>query len=550
MTDNTHSHLPYFRSGNGIWSWVVTTDHKKIGVMYLFAILSFFFIAGMAALLLRLELISPGKTIMDAQSYNVLMTLHGAVMIFLFIVPGIPATLGNFLLPLLIGAKDVAFPRINLASWYVYLIGAAIALVSLLSPADTGWTFYAPYSMKSNSLVVWLTLGAFVMGFSSIMTGFNFIVTVHRLRCPGLSWDKLPLFVWGLYATAIIQVLATPIVGMTLVMLILERLLDIGIFNPAKGGDPILFEQFFWFYSHPVVYIMVLPGFGIISEVLPVFSRRPIFGYRAIAYSSLAIALASFLVWGHHMFVSGMSDWARWVFSGLTFLVAIPTAIKVFNWTSTLWRGSIRFDAPMLYALGFVFMFSIAGLTGIHLAVLATDVFLHDTYFVVAHFHYTMQGGTVMALICALHYWFPLMTGRMYNPRVAFWGWLFLFIGFNATFIPQFLLGMEGMPRRYYDYLPYYQTWHMISTFGSWMNGGSYLLILSHLLWSAFRGKKAEANPWRSLSMEWRAPLPPPTTNFPKTPHFPESIYDYATDKLARKGKTRERNDNKQGELG
>ncbi len=523
-------HLAYFRTGRGFWGWALSTDHKKIGVMYLFAILGFFIVGGAAAMLLRLELISPGATIMGAHSYNVLMTLHGAVMVFLFIVPGIPATLGNILLPLLIGAKDVAFPRINLASWYVYLIGAGIALVSLLSPADTGWTFYAPYSMQSNSLVIWLTLGAFVMGFSSIMTGFNFIVTIHRMRCPGLTWDKLPLFAWGLYATSIIQVLATPIVGMTLVMLILERMLDIGIFNPAKGGDPILFEQFFWFYSHPVVYIMVLPGFGIISEVLPVFSRRPIFGYKAIAYSSLAIALVSFIVWGHHMFVSGMSDWARWLFSGLTFLVAIPTAIKVFNWTSTLWRGSIHFQAPMLYALGFVFMFSIAGLTGIHLAVLATDVFLHDTYFVVAHFHYTMQGGTVIALFCGLHYWFPLITGRMFNPRVAFWGWFLLFIGFNMTFIPQFFLGMEGMPRRYYDYLPHFQTWHSISTVGSWLNGGAYLLIMGHLFWAAWRGKAAPKNPWKSLSMEWQTSLPPPTTNFSKVPHFPHSIYDYATE--------------------
>lgn len=529
MAHSNETSLPYLQVGRSFWGWALTTDHKKIGIMYLFAILGFFLVAGLAALLLRLELIAPGPTIVGAQAYNVLMTLHGAVMVFLFIVPGIPATLGNFLLPLMIGAKDVAFPRINLASWYVYLVGAAIALVSLLSPADTGWTFYAPYSMKSNSLVIWLTLGAFIMGFSSIMTGFNFITTIHRMRCPGLSWNKLPLFVWGIYATSIIQVLATPIVGMTLIMLILERLLDIGIFNPAKGGDPILFEQFFWFYSHPVVYIMILPGFGIISEVLPVFARRPIFGYRAIAYSSLAIALVSFIVWGHHMFVSGMSDWARWAFSGITFLVAIPTAIKVFNWTSTLWRSSIHFTSPMLYALAFVFMFSIAGLTGIHLAVLATDVFLHDTYFVVAHFHYTMQGGTVIALFCGLHYWFPLMTGRMFHPGLAFWAWLLLFVGFNGTFFPQFFLGMEGMPRRYYDYQPHFQSWHSISTVFSWLNGGAYLLLMANLLYSAFRGKTAEKNPWRSLSMEWQTTLPPPITNFKQVPQFPESIYDYGT---------------------
>ncbi len=532
MSHSVADNLPYLRVGRSIWSWATTTDHKKIGVMYLYTILSFFTVAGMAALLIRLELIASGKTLMDAQVYNILMTFHGATMVFLFIVPGIPATLGNFLLPIMIGAKDVAFPRINLGSWYVYLIGACIALVSLLSPADTGWTFYTPYSMKSNSLVIWLTLGAFVMGFSSIMTGFNFIVTIHRMRCRNLTWNRLPLFIWAMYATSIIQVLATPIVGMTLVMLILERVLDIGIFNPAKGGDPILFEQFFWFYSHPVVYIMVLPGFGIISEILPVFSRRPIFGYKAIAYSSIAIALVSFIVWGHHLFASGMSDWARWIFSGLTFLVAIPTAIKIFNWISTLWRGSISFTTPMLYALSFLFMFSIAGLTGIHLAVLATDIFLHDTYFVVAHFHYTMQGGTVIALFCGLHYWFPLITGRKYNEKLASWLWFFLFIGFNLTFIPQFFLGMEGMPRRYYDYLPHFQMWHRLSTIGSWFNGGSYLLTMIHLAYCAFKGKKEErVNPWNSLSMEWRVPsLPPPTTNFLENPTFPDSIYDYATE--------------------
>jgi len=491
----------------------------------------YFAVGGISALLVRLELIAPGKTFFSPDTYNVLFTLHGAIMTFLFIVPGIPATLGNFLLPLMIGAKDVAFPRINLASYYVYLIGSFIALVSLLSPADTGWTFYAPYSMKTNGLVIWLTLGAFIMGFASIMTGFNFIVTVHRMRAPGLGWSNLPLFVWALYATAIIQLLATPVVGMNLVLLIFERVLDIGIFNPAKGGDPILFEQFFWFYSHPVVYIMILPAFGVVSEILPVFSRRPIFGYKAIAYSSLAIALVSFLVWGHHLFVSGMSDWARYIFSFLTFFVAVPTAIKIFNWLATLWKGSLEITAtPMYYTLGFLFMFTIAGLTGLHLAVLSTDVYLHDTYFVVAHFHYTMQGGTVFALIAGLHYWFPKITGRWYNKKVAFWGWLILFVGFNATFLPQFILGLEGMPRRYFDYLPHFHTWHLVSTIGSWFNGLGYVIVLTNLLVSAFTGEKAEANPYNALSLEWQTSSPPPETNFITRPTFPASIYDYGTE--------------------
>lgn len=522
---------PYLQVGRTFWGWATTTDHKKIGIMFLFTIMAFFAVAGVSALLVRLELIAPGPDFFTPHQYNVLFTLHGAIMTFLFIVPGIPSTIGNFILPLLIGAKDVAFPRLNLASFYVYLIGALVALISLLSPADTGWTFYAPYSMRINNLVIFLTLGAFIMGFSSIMTGFNFIVTIHRMRAPNLTWGRLPLMVWSTYATALIQVLATPVVGMTLVLLILERTLDIGIFDPAKGGDPILFENFFWFYSHPVVYIMILPAFGVIGEILPVFSRRPIFGYKAIAYSSMAIALVSFIVWGHHMLVSGMSDWSRWVFSFLTFFVAVPTAIKVFNWIATLWKGSIDYKAaPMYYALSFVFMFTIAGLTGIHLAVLNTDVLLHDGYFVVAHFHYTMQGGTVVALMAALHYWFPKITGRMYNKPWAFIGWLTLFFGFNLTFLPQFILGLEGMPRRYFDYLPIYHTWHLVSTVGSWFNGGAYVIILVNLLVSAWKGEKASANPWDSLSLEWQTGSPPPTTNFVEIPTFPDDVYDYGTE--------------------
>jgi cytochrome c oxidase subunit 1 len=520
----------YLENGRGFWGWATSTDHKKIGIMYLYAILAFFVVGGLSAMIFRIELIAPGKTIIGPDAYNVFMTLHGAIMVFLFIVPGIPATLGNIVLPLMIGAKDVAFPRINLGSYYVYLIGAGIAVVSLLSPADTGWTFYAPYSLQSNSLAIWLTFGAFITGFSSIMTGFNFIVTIHRMRAPGLTWDRLPLFVWALYATAIIQVVATPVVGMTLLMLLFEKFMDIGVFNPAKGGDPILFEQFFWFYSHPVVYIMVLPAFGVIGEILPVLSKRPIFGYKAIAYSSLAIALVSFIVWGHHLFVSGMSDWARWVFSFITFFVAIPTAIKVFNWISTLWKGSIDYKAaPMQYTLAFIFLFSIAGLTGVHLAVLSTDVFLHDTYFVVAHFHYTMQGGTVIALVAGLLFWFPKITGRMYNNTWATIGFFLIFIGFNVTFIPQFFMGLEGMPRRYYDYPEGFATLHMISTFGSWANGLGYLITFVHLLWAAAKGPKAVDNPWKSLSLEWKTATPPIPTNFETIPQFPDSIYAYGT---------------------
>ena len=524
--DSTKS---YLNDPKGIWSWVVTTDHKRIGLLYLFSIMTFFLAGGVFALLMRTELAHTGPGIAkNADTYNVFFTLHGVMMIFLFIVPGIPATMGNFLLPLMIGAKDVVFPKLNLISYYIYVVGALMAAYALLNPVDTGWTFYAPYSLQTGTGVVWMVGAAFVLGFSSILTGLNFVVTIHKLRCPGMTWFRLPVFVWATYATAIIQTLATPVVGMTLVLLIVERTMGIGIFNPEIGGDPVLFEHLFWFYSHPVVYIMVLPAFGVIGEIIPVFSRKPIFGYRAIVYSTMAIAGVSFVVWAHHMFVAGISDTSAKVFSIITFGVAVPTAVKVFNWVSTMYKGSISFASPMLYAIAFVFLFMIAGTTGIYLATLAVDVFYHDTYFVVAHFHYTIQGGAVIGLIAALHFWFPKMSGKMYNETAAKIFFVLIIVGFNATFLPQFKLGMMGMPRRYFDYPPEFENLHFISTVGAFINAAGYFGALMNLAICAWFGKtKAPANPYNSLSLEWQTPSPPPHENFTEVPTVDDYPYTY-----------------------
>lgn len=537
----------YLNCETTIKSWLTTIDHKRIGLMYLVTLMIFFFVGGLAALIMRTELANSGQDFLSPQVYNVLFTLHGAIMIFLFIVPGIPAIMGNFLLPLMVGAKDVAFPRLNLLSYYIYVVGALIALFALIKPfgpqflqdflttlgftgpVDTGWTFYAPYSLETGSNVVWMTLAAFILGFSSILTGLNFIVTIHKLRAPGLSWDRLPVFVWAIYATAVIQTLATPVVGISLLLIIMERVFGVGIFNPDLGGDPVLYEHFFWFYSHPVVYIMILPAFGVVGEIIPVFSRKPIFGYKAVCYASLSIALFGFFVWAHHMFVSGISDTSAIYFSIATFSVAIPTAVKVFNWVGTMYKGSISFNTPMLYAMSFVFIFMIAGTTGIYLATLAVDVFYHDTYFVVAHFHYTIQGGAVIGLIAALHFWFPKMTGKMYNENIAKVYWAMVFVGFNLTFLPQFVLGMQGMPRRYFDYPVEFEALHTVSTIGSYVNGLGYFLAITYLGYIAFFGKeKASANPYGALTLEWTNTQSPPIhENFEEVPIVEDWPYSY-----------------------
>jgi cytochrome c oxidase subunit 1 len=518
----------YLDAEEGWLSWLTTRDHKRIAIMYLVSVLVFFGLGGIFATILRLELLTPGKTFLTAEQYNQMFTLHGAVMIFLFIIPGIPGVLGNFILPMMLGARDVAFPRVNLLSLYLFWLGAAMAFLAIaLGGIDTGWTFYMPYSSTTSGPVLWMTLGVFVLGFSSILTGLNFIVTTHKLRAPGMSWFKLPLFVWAMYATSVIQILATPVLGITLVLLMMERLFGLGIFDPRLGGDPVLFQHFFWFYSHPAVYIMILPGMGIISEVVATHSRRKFFGYRAVAYSSIAIALLGFLVWGHHMFVAGQSELSSTIFSFLTFFVAIPSGIKMFNWLATLWGGSIRHTVPMLWAYSFMVLFSIGGLTGLFLGMLSVDLHLHDTYFVVAHFHYVMVGGTVMAFVAGIHHWWPKMTGRMYEEGLARIACIIVFVGFNLTFFTQFILGSRGMPRRYYNYLDQFQPLHAFSTVGSWVLGAGFILMVYVLLDSLRNGKKATGNPWGGASLEWQSASPPLTENFSQTPVVRDP-YDYS----------------------
>lgn len=520
--------LNYINEFKGIKSWFTSLDHKRIGLLYLISVMTFFLVGGIFALLLRIELLTPGKTIVDANVYNQFMTYHGAIMVFMVIIPGIPAVLGNFFLPIHIGAKDVAFPRLNLASWYIFMFGALLATSTLFTTKiDTGWTFYTPYSIKTGTAVITMVVAAFIMGMSSVLTGLNFIATVHTLRAPGMTMNRMPLFVWALYSTSILQVLATPVLAITLLLLAVEKILGIGIFDASLGGDPVLFQHFFWFYSHPAVYIMILPAMGVISEIITTFSKKTIFGYQAIAYSSLGIAAVSFFVWGHHMYVSGQSEVAGAVFSFLTMLVGVPTAIKMFNWVATMYKGSIEFRSPMLYALGFLFLFAIGGVTGIMLATMAVDVHFHDTYFVVAHFHYVMVGGTLMALMGGFFYWLPKMFGKMYDEMLARLSFVFIFIGFNVTFFPQFILGATGMPRRYWDYVPAYTTLNQISTVGSWMIGVGFTIALYAIIKCLTSGEKAPANPWGSKTLEWQISSPPPHHNFDVEPVITAGPYEY-----------------------
>ena len=518
----------YLNNGYSLRSWLLTTDHKRIALLYLATVTLFFLLGGVFALLIRLELLTPRGDLVGSEQYNRLFTMHGVIMVFFFLIPVVPAVMGNFLLPIMIGARDLAFPKLNLASWYVYTIGGAFSLIVAASGGvDTGWTFYTPYSSTyANSHVILMALGIFITGFSSILTGLNFIVTVHKMRAPGMTWGRLPLFVWAHYATSLIMVLGTPVVAIAIVLVGLERLFHIGIFDPRFGGDPILFQHLFWFYSHPAVYIMILPSMGVMSELVTAFSRKRVYGYRFIAGSSLAIAVFGFLVWGHHMFVSGQSTYAGLVFSVLSMLVAIPSAVKVFNWTATLYKGSISFNAPMIYAFGFIGLFMIGGLTGLFLATLAVDVHVHDTYFVVAHFHYIMVGGVLMAYLGGLHYWWPKATGKMYPEWPARIAATIIFVGFNLTFFPQFLLGYLGMPRRYHFYPEEFQVLNVLSTAGATILGVGYLLPMIYLAWSLLFGKAAGSNPWNAKGLEWQTPSPPPTENFVTAPVV-EDAYNY-----------------------
>jgi cytochrome c oxidase subunit 1 len=525
----------YLTVSYGIKSWLLTVDHKRIALLYMFSISIMFAIGGIFATLIRLELITPPGDMVQSETYNKLFTMHGVVMVFFFLIPSIPATLGNFLIPIMIGAKDLAFPRLNLLSWYIYIVGAVFTMYAMLAGGvDTGWTFYVPYSTHySNTHVIATGLGIFINGFSSILTGLNFIVTIHKMRAPGLTWWRLPLFVWSHYATSLIMVLGTPVIAVTVLMVALERGFHLGIFDPALGGDPVLFQHLFWFYSHPAVYIMILPAMGVVSELVQGMSRKQIFGYSFVAISSLAIAMLGFLVWGHHMFVSGQSTYLGLVFSGISFLVAIPSAVKVFNWTATLYKGSISLDTPMLYALGFIGLFTIGGLTGLFLASLGLDVHLTDTYFIVAHFHYIMVGGAIMGYLGGLHYWWPKITGRLYPETWGRVSAIIVFVGFNLTFGPQFILGYLGMPRRYHYYPEEFQILHVMSSAGASILAVGYLLPLIYFTWAMRYGKRASDNPWDARGLEWEIPSPPPTENFLVQPVVTEHTYEYGREEEA-----------------
>jgi len=525
----TPSGTHYLNVNSGFWSWAATLDHKRIGLMYLTGTTLAFLVGGLFALLVRTHLWKHTGVLFEPATYNQVFTLHGVFMVFVFIIPAIPAALGNLALPGMLGAPDVALPRLNLASFYLWLIGTIFVVVSLLWGAvDTGWTFYTPYSAQTATPVIAVGTGVFILGFSSIFTGLNFIVTVHKLRAPGMTWFRMPLFVWAIYATALLQVLATPVLGITLLLLVFERLYHIGIFLPEFGGDPVLFQHFFWFYSHPAVYIMILPAMGVISDVISVHSRKPVFGYRMIAFSSLAIAIISFLVWGHHMFTSGQSEFALMAFSFLTFFVGIPSAIKEFNWVATIWKGSIDISAPMLYAIAFLIIFAIGGLTGIFLGSLSLDIHLHDTYYVVAHFHYVMMGSTAVAFFAGVHHWWPKFTGKMYSEFWAKVAGTLIFIGFNATFLPQFVMGSQGMPRRYATYLEKWEGYHQASTIGAFILATGVGLMIVYFVHSLIAGEKAKANPWGGVTLEWDSPSPPPLYNFEKDPVVTREVYDYS----------------------
>ena len=519
----------YLSGDNGLKSWLLTLDHKRIALLYLFTTVFFFAIGGTAAAIIRLELLTPAGDLVSSDTYNKLFSIHGIIMVFFFLVPIAPAVLGNFLIPLMIGARDVALPKINLFSWYLFAIGGCVELyMMIVGGVDTGWTFTTPLSTHYlNTNVIAAAMGIFIAGFSSILTGVNFIVTIHKMRAPGMTWFRLPLFIWSYYATSIIFVLATPVIAISMVLIVLERVAGIGVFDPTKGGDPLLFQHLFWFYSHPAVYVMILPGMGVISETISCFSKKRVFGYSAVAFSSVAIAVFAFFVWAHHMFIMGISTYSAMVFSFFTMLVAVPSAIKVFNWSFTLYKGSITFDTPMIYTFGFIGLFTIGGLTGVMLASLGMDIHLTETYFIVAHFHYVMVGGMVSAFMAGLHFWWPKMTGRMYPETLGRLAAVILFLGFNLTFFPQFILGVLGMPRRYHSYPPEFQVLNVMSTAGASILAIGYLLPFLYLIWSLKYGQVAGANPWRAAGLEWTTQSPPLTENFSQVPIVNYEAYDY-----------------------
>ena len=530
-TQPQQEEVNYLNVEHTISSWLLTGDHKRIAMLYLVSTTFFFFLGSLAAGLVRFELTSPAGVVLESETYNKVFSSHGVIMVFLFLVVAIPAIFGNFFIPLMIGARDLAFPRLNLASWYMYMTGGLLVMIGFIAGGvDTGWTFYTPYSsMYSNTQVSLVLVGIFIGGFSSITTGVNFIATIHKMRAPGMTWFRLPLFVWAMYSTSLLLILGTPVVAITLLLVVFERLFKLPIFSPELGGDPVLFQHLFWFYSHPAVYIMILPAFGIESELIANFARKRIFGYHFVAFSSIAIAGLGFLVWGHHMFVSSQAMYESVVFSLISFLVAVPSAIKIFNWTTTIYKGNVVLSSPMIYAIGFLLIFTVGGLTGLYLGGIGTDVHLTATYFVVAHFHYVMVGGTMLAFLGGLHYWWPKMTGRLFNDRIAQVNAVLMFIGFNLTFFPQFILGWMGMPRRYhyYYFAPEFQAYHIMSTLGATVLGLGFALPAFYLTASLFNGKKAGPNPWNAHGLEWETSSPPPTSNFLETPIVMDEVYDF-----------------------
>ncbi|MEY4168299.1 MAG: hypothetical protein RIR52_2123 [Acidobacteriota bacterium] len=529
VLEKVENRTTYLTNGHTVKSWLLTLDHKRIGLLYLFSISIFFLIGGIYASLIRLELVTPEGDLLTPDTYNRVFTMHGVIMIFFFLIPSIPAVLGNFLLPIMLGAKDVAFPRLNLLSWYIFMLGGVLMMYTLINGGiDTGWTFYPPYSsIYSNSEVTMAGVSIFITGFSSILTGLNFMVTIHTMRAPGLTWFRLPLFVWAHYATSLIQILGTPVIAITVLALALERTFQIGIFDPKLGGDPVLFQHLFWFYSHPAVYIMILPSMGVISEIIANMTRKRIFGYHFVAFSSLAIAVFGFLVWGHHMFTTSQSMYAGMVFSIISYAVAIPSAIKTFNWLATIYKGSVSFSTPMIYALAFLGLFTIGGMTGLFLSALGLDIHLHDTYFVVAHFHYVMVGGAIIGYLGGLHYWWPKVTGRLYPETLGRISAAIIFIGFNFTFFPQFILGYLGMPRRYYAYVPEFQVLHVLSSGGAFVLGVGFILPLFYLTWSLKYGQVSPNNPWKAFGLEWQTSSPPPTENFTFNPVITTEAYEF-----------------------
>jgi cytochrome c oxidase subunit 1 len=519
----------YLNQEDGLMSWLFTVDHKRIAILYLLGVSFFFLVGGLLAMVIRMHLLTPEGSMMSSDTYNKVFTMHGVVMVFFVLIPAVPAILGNFVLPMMVGARDLAFPRINLLSWYCYVVASILLLYTVIAGGvDTGWTFTTPLSTRYvNTNVISAGLAAFMAGFSSIFTGLNFIVTVHKMRAPGLTWMRLPLFVWAHYATSIIMVLGTPVVAITIVLVALERLVGIGIFDPAIGGDPLLFQHLFWFYSHPAVYVMLLPSMGVISEVIACFSRKRVFGYKAVAFSSVSIAVFGFFVWEHHMFIMGVSQYSALVFSMLTMLVAVPSAIKVFNWSCTLVKGSITFEAPMVYALCFIGLFVVGGCTGVFLGTLGMDVHLTETYFVVAHFHFVMVGAVLLGYLAGLHFWWPKMTGRMYPEFPAKVAAVTIFIGFFFTFGPQFILGYLGMPRRYAAYPPEWQMLNVFSTAGATVMGMGFFMTGIYLIWSLRFGAIAPDNPWRAAGLEWQTSSPPITQNFLEIPIVDHEAYHY-----------------------